>query len=152
MGVCNLLTNTHISVLVADCGSLSSQTDGSVQLTNTHICVLVADCGSLSSPTDGSVQLTNTHICVLVADCGSLSSPTDGSVDLSSGTTEGKLATYSCGTGYLLSGDTQTTCQSSGFWDPSSAPSCLGEYMQYMLLIIWSSDFWLHTPRHHAPW
>ncbi len=70
------------------------------------------------------VYVMNTFLSV--RDCGSLSSPTDGSVDQSSGTTEGKVASFSCSTGYTLSGATQRTCQSSGSWTDSQ-PSCLSK-------------------------
>ena len=58
-------------------------------------------------------------------DCGSLTDPANGQVDLTSGTTFGQIATYSCSTGYNLVGDSTRTCQATGEWS-GSAPTCQG--------------------------
>ena len=60
-----------------------------------------------------------------VVDCGSLTDPANGQVDLTSGTTFGQTATYSCNTGYNLVGDSTRTCQATGVWS-ESAPTCQG--------------------------
>ena len=60
-----------------------------------------------------------------VVDCGSLTDPANGQVDLTSGTTFGQTATYSCNTGYNLVGDSTHTCQATGVWS-GSAPACQG--------------------------
>ena len=60
-------------------------------------------------------------------DCGSLTDPASGQVDLTSGTTFGQTATYSCNTGYNLVGDSTCTCQATGGWS-GSAPTCEGMF------------------------
>ena len=58
-------------------------------------------------------------------DCGSLTDPANGQVDLTSGTTFGQTATYSCNTGYNLVGDSSRTCQTTRLWS-GSVPTCEG--------------------------
>ena len=58
-------------------------------------------------------------------DCGNLTAPANGQVDLTSGTTFGQTATYSCNTGYNLVGDSTRTCQATGEWS-GSVPTCQG--------------------------
>ena len=62
-------------------------------------------------------------------DCGNLTDPANGQVDLTSGTTFGQTATYSCNTGYNLGGDRTRTCQATGEWS-GSAPTCQGMYIR----------------------
>ena len=64
----------------------------------------------------------------VVVDCGDLTDPANGQVDLTSGTTFGQTATYSCNTGYNLVGDSTRTCQATGVWS-GSAPTCQGVYV-----------------------
>ena len=61
----------------------------------------------------------------IVVDCGNLTSPANSQVILTSGTTFGQTATYSCNTGYNLLGDSTRTCQARGVWS-ESAPTCEG--------------------------
>ena len=56
-------------------------------------------------------------------DCGNLIDPDNGQV--TSETTFGQTATYSCNTGYNLVGDRTRTCQAEGSWS-GSAPTCKG--------------------------
>ena len=66
------------------------------------------------------------HVCVFattVVDCGVLSRPAGGAVDLSSGTTFGSIATYSCNTGYRIDGNITRICLSTGEWSDSE-PIC----------------------------
>ena len=56
-------------------------------------------------------------------DCGPLRSPASGSVTTPGGTSFGKTATYSCRTGYHLSGTKTRTCGASGTWS-LIAPTC----------------------------
>ena len=58
-------------------------------------------------------------------DCGNLTGPANGQVDLTSRTTFGQTATYSCNTGYNLVGDSTRTCQAARVWT-GSAPTCEG--------------------------
>ena len=60
-----------------------------------------------------------------VVDCGSLLNPVSGAVSLSSGTTFGSIATYTCNEGFMLNVSTPRTCGSDGRWSPA-APGCFG--------------------------
>lgn len=61
-----------------------------------------------------------------VMDCNRLDPPADGTVDASVTTYEA-VATYSCNTGYELTGGSQTrTCQADGNWDGEQA-TCTSE-------------------------
>ena len=57
-------------------------------------------------------------------DCGSLVDPANGAVSVS-GTTFNSTATYSCNTGYTLTGDDMRMCLETGFWSDSE-PLCSG--------------------------
>ena len=41
------------------------------------------------------------------------------------------VATYSCNTGYTLTGDATRTCQGDGTWS-GIIPLCIGRYKYYM--------------------
>ena len=58
--------------------------------------------------------------------CGSLTDPDNGQVDISSGTTYGRVAIFSCNTGYELSNQQEVLCGEEGMWS-STSPSCLGK-------------------------
>ena len=60
-------------------------------------------------------------------DCGSLGDPANGEVSLSS-IMINSLATYSCNTGYTLTGDDMRTCLETGLWS-GSEPICTGRLM-----------------------
>ena len=68
---------------------------------------------------------------LLAVDCGPLSAPSNGAVDTSSGTTFMMTATYTCNTGYTLTGDTTRMCGAGGSWTLME-PTCVGMY-----IIIW---------------
>lgn len=55
--------------------------------------------------------------------CPSLPDPVRGSVSLT-GTQYGDTATYTCDTGYVLSGSAVRTCQSNGRWS-GEIPTCI---------------------------
>ena len=59
-------------------------------------------------------------------DCGPVPDIQDGRVDFSGGTTLGSTITYSCNTGYTLTGDANRTCQANRTYD-GSEPTCEGE-------------------------
>ena len=59
----------------------------------------------------------------VAVDCGSLSDPSNGAVDTSSGTTFMRTATYTCNTGYTLTGSNTRTCQADTDWS-GSEPAC----------------------------
>ena len=63
------------------------------------------------------------YITAQVVDCGSLPTPANGFVLVPAGTNVGDTATYSCNTGYVLTGATTRTCGSNGMWTPV-APTC----------------------------
>ena len=68
-----------------------------------------------------------------VVDCGLMDNPGNGVVSFTA-TTYNSVATYSCNTGYTLTGDDTRTCQSSSLWS-GSEPTCTGKQqmtpMQY---------------------
>ena len=57
-------------------------------------------------------------------DCGPLDDPANGEVSVS-GTIFNSTATYSCNTGYTLTGDDMRMCLETGFWSDSE-PTCTG--------------------------
>ena len=57
-------------------------------------------------------------------DCGPLGDPANGAVSLSS-IMINSVATYSCNTGYTLTGDDMRTCLETGVWS-GSEPMCTG--------------------------
>ena len=73
-----------------------------------------------------SSRCINLHvifIILIVVECGNLTDPAQGEVNHTAGTTFGQTATYSCNTGYNLTGDSTRTCQATGEWS-GSAPTC----------------------------
>ena len=71
------------------------------------------------------IKLHYKSISTVSVDCGSLINPNNGLVDTSPGTTFGSTATYTCDTGYTLSGSQSRTCGADGNWT-SSVPFCEG--------------------------
>ena len=65
-------------------------------------------------------------------DCGPLFHPAYGQVNISSGTTFNRIATYSCYTGYKVTGESARVCTADGQWTPT-APTCVG--MLCMLIL-----------------
>ncbi len=63
---------------------------------------------------------------IVIVDCGPLTDPANGQVDISSGTTLMNIASYSCDTGYTLTGSTERTCKADGMWSLYE-PVCEGE-------------------------
>ena len=63
----------------------------------------------------------------IVVDCGPLTNPDNGQVVTSHGTTFGSTATYTCDTGYTLSGSQTRTCGADGVWTLFT-PVCEGTY------------------------
>ena len=78
----------------------------------------VLTCGDDENWSPAAPTLTCT-----IRDCMGLAAPTNGSVDMSGGTTFGETATYSCDSGYSLSGSTTRMCDATGSWS-GSAPTC----------------------------
>ena len=67
-------------------------------------------------------------------DCGVLINPANGEV-VAFVTTFNSTATYSCNTGYTLTGDDMRTCLETGLWS-GSEPMCTGKYIS-MVRCIW---------------
>ena len=65
-----------------------------------------------------------------VVDCGNLTVPMNGMVNTSSGTNSLMRATYTCNTGYTLTGEATRACQSNGTWS-GSEPTCNSMLSQY---------------------
>ena len=59
--------------------------------------------------------------------CPSLSAPSNGRVQISSGNGYNSVATYTCNTGYHLSGSSRRTCQISRQWG-GSQPTCTSKF------------------------
>ena len=135
--------------LVVDCGALTV-TNGTVDtssgttfmMTATYTCnngyTLTGDttrmCGAggswtLMEPTCVGMYsrwLSCPHecrICPSVVDCGPLTDPSNGMAVNTPTTTFESTATYSCNTGYTLTGNMTRTCQAKGDWS-GSAPTC----------------------------
>ena len=64
----------------------------------------------------------------MTIDCGLVPDIQDGRVDFGGGTTLGSTITYSCNTGYTLTGDANRTCQTNRTYD-GSEPACEGEIL-----------------------
>ena len=95
-------------------------------------------------------------IVISVIDCGVLGDPTNGEVLLSS-TTFNSAATYSCNTGYTLTGDDMRTCLQTGLWS-GSEPMCTGKWLTGILNMHAKTHFYvfkryvcmLHTLLHNS--
>ena len=85
------------------------------------------------------ISLHVIFIILIVVDCGNLTDPANGQVDLTSGTTFGQTATYSCNTGYNLVGDSTRTCQATGVWS-GSAPTCQGTLLKDYFICVYTQE------------
>ena len=65
------------------------------------------------------------HLINKAVECGSLTDPDNGQVNTLSGTTFESTATYTCDTGYALSGSQSRSCGADGNWT-STEPTYLG--------------------------
>ena len=66
------------------------------------------------------ISILRTNVAI---DCAPLNDPNNGQVDTSSGCAYGSTATYTCHTGYTLSGSQPRTCGADGNWTLTE-PSC----------------------------
>ena len=87
----------------------------------------------------------NNIMCLLVievVDCGPLTNPDNGQVNTSNGTILGSIATYTCDTGYTLSGSESRTCENSGVWAVLTSPICESEFINTVTVMnIMHSNF-----------
>ncbi len=74
------------------------------------------------------------HACAV--SCGPPPSITNGSSGQPTSTMIGGEVTYTCVTGYLLTGSERITCLSTGNW--SSSPSCQSKYTVSRVIFVWS--------------
>ena len=117
---------------IVDCGVPTAPSSGSVDVsfgTNftdsaTYSCNVgyTMSGTALTTCQAGGAWSNGTPTCNIV-NCGSLTAPGNGVVDISSGTDYSDVASYSCNTGYSMSGPSATTCQADGSWN-NGAPTC----------------------------
>ncbi len=79
--------------------------------------------GSASGTCTAAGTLDNATPTCAPVNCPSLAAPTNGTVTVPS-TTYGSIGTYSCNSGYALTGNTTTTCSAAGTWS-NAAPTCI---------------------------
>jgi hypothetical protein len=116
---------------MVDCGALLNPTNGTVAVsastfgsTATYSCSTGYQLSGVATRTcQASGAWSGSAPSCPIVDCGALLNPTNGTVAVSA-STFGSTATYSCSTGYQLSGAATRTCQASGAWS-GSAPSCV---------------------------
>lgn len=113
-----------------NCGELTAPANGTVSAAKTtYGATATYACSTgygLSSAATRSCQANgmwsgSAPACV-AASCGALSNPTNGTVSTPS-TTFGGTATYTCSSGYALSGAATRSCQSNATWS-GTAPTC----------------------------
>jgi hypothetical protein len=127
-------TGTAPTCSIVDCGALAAPTNGSVSAPKTtygqvatYSCMAgYGPSGSATRTCQASGSWDGVAPTCVVANCPALSSPTGGTVSAPT-LTYGSTATYSCSTGYTLSGMSTRMCQSSGStmgtWS-GTAPTC----------------------------
>ena len=77
-------------------------------------------------PLNSTIELSVSFNQTVEGYCGDPGTPVNGRRSIS-GLTEGHTVTYTCNTGYRLSGSATRTCQSNGLWSGSSA-TCPRKY------------------------
>lgn len=117
--------------VLVDCGTLSPPANGTVSAptttygaTATYACAFgYVRSGSATRSCEASGSWSGSAPTCDPVDCGPLGSPSNGNVSVAA-TTFGSTATYTCNSGYTLSGDASRTCEGSGSWS-GSVPSCV---------------------------
>ena len=76
----------------------------------------------------------------LLVPCVYLTAPTNGMITCSLGddgvATGGDTCSYTCNTGYVLSGSDMRTCGSDGMWDGAD-PTCIGKKMGKIIMSVY---------------
>ncbi|XP_060565067.1 fibropellin-1-like isoform X2 [Ruditapes philippinarum] len=117
---------------IKDCGFLTNPANGAVDNSEgtTYLSNALFTCnigytlvGSSTRRCQASGTWSGTDPVCQINDCGVLTNPANGNVDISSGTSYGNTASYSCDAGFELNGVLQRTCQADSSWS-SSAPTC----------------------------
>jgi CUB/sushi domain-containing protein len=114
-----------------DCGAPTSPTNGTVSAPATTYgsnATYVCNAGfQLSGSATRTCQSNGTWSGSMptcsAGSCGALAAPTNGTVSAPT-TTVGATATYSCNSGFVLSGAATRTCRSDDTWS-GSAPTCV---------------------------
>jgi CUB/sushi domain-containing protein len=124
-------SGTTPGCVLADCGAPDPLSNGSVNApvttygsTATYACTTagyVLSGGATRTCQSSRAWSGTAPTCVLVS-CPALSDPDNGSVSVTS-TTYGSTASYSCRSGFVLSGSSSTACQADGTWS-NPKPSC----------------------------
>ena len=138
-----LLDNDYKIILAVQCPALSNPENGAVSITGTG----VSDTATYTCNDGYEISGSDTQTCQLNGkwsgsppiceiksvgiistdvQCPALSDPENGAVS-TTGTEIGDTATYTCNSGYELSGSDSRTCQLNGEWS-GSAPTCEGKY------------------------
>ena len=120
-----------------DCGALTAPTNGNVGAASTtfgSLAVYSCNDGFMlvgsnmrECQSNGTWSGTTPSCTLEMADCGPPPPATGASVSTSSGTTEGSVATYTCGRGRRLLGGNRAVCTEAGTW--VGAPAVCGEIM-----------------------
>jgi CUB/sushi domain-containing protein len=115
---------------LADCGALTPPANGSVSAPKTtynevatYSCMMgFGPSGSATRTCQATGMWDGVAPTCVVANCPALSSPAGGGVSAPT-LTFGSTATYSCNTGYAMTGTATRMCQSPGTWT-GAAPTC----------------------------
>ncbi|XP_066300510.1 P-selectin-like [Branchiostoma lanceolatum] len=114
--------------LVVQCPSLTAPTHGSVSGSNSYGDVVTFTCDSGYNLVGASTRTcqadstwTGSSPTCAIGQCPTLSAPTNGAV--SSSSSYGDVATFTCNTGYNLVGGSTRTCQVDLTWSGTS-PTC----------------------------
>ncbi len=86
--------------------------------------------GTTTRTCQASGAFTGTAPTCKAVDCGALTAPPNGGVTTPNGTLFGATATYTCSTGFGLSGTATRTCQAAASWS-GAAPTCVATAPTY---------------------
>ena len=83
--------------------------------------------------------------------CGDPGAVSDGVIPTVSGTAVGDTVTYTCQSGYTLSGNSTRTCQPNGSWS-DNAPKCISKYCIVCMCRVQSPFVFFQWPLHTCLW